>query len=226
MPTFGGIVVPTGQEASGRRTLLDIVDELARPFNAADTTIRALAADSFRAAVRTMNRKGNWPWELQDESLTQTANSPYTTVTGAIKKPLAMYYLDDSNLPWERIAYIEYENLVEKYDLSLPGRPNRYSVPNMFETGQIRWHPIPQEAESCQLTYYRVTPAPRTESETVEIPDYATEAYSAYAMLELSKRLPAAQARYPIALAISEARQAFRELAAHVNAPGDRVQYG
>jgi len=137
-----------------------------------------------------------------------------------------MYYLDDSNLPWERIAYIEYENLVEKYDLSLPGRPNRYSVPNMFETGQIRWHPIPPSAEDCQLTYYRVTPAPRTESETVEIPDYATEAYSAYAMLELSKRLPAAQARYPIALAISEARQAFRELAAHVNAPGDRVQYG
>ena len=226
MPTIGGIVVATGQEASGRRTLLDIVDELARPFNASDTTIRALAADSFRAAVRTMNRKGNWPWELQDESLTQTINSPYTTVTGAIKKPLAMYYLDSSNLPWERICYIEYENLVNTYDLSIAGRPSRYSVPNMFETGQIRWHPIPQEAESCQLTYYRVTPAPRTESETVEIPDHAIETYTAFAWFELAKRLPAAQARYPLTVAKADAMLAFRELSAHVNMPGDRVQYG
>ena len=100
MPTFGGIVVPTGQESSGRRTLLDIVDELARPFNAADTTIRALAGDAFRAAVRTMNRKGNWPWELQDEPLTQTINNAHTTLTSSVKKPLAMYYLDSNSQPW------------------------------------------------------------------------------------------------------------------------------
>ena len=31
MPTFGGIVVPTGGAASdGRRTLLDIIDELTK----------------------------------------------------------------------------------------------------------------------------------------------------------------------------------------------------
>ena len=101
-----------------------------------------------------------------------------------------------------------------------------YSVVNLFETGQIRWYPIPVAAENCRLTHYRITPAPRIESEAVEIPDYAIEAYSAYAMLELSKRLPAAQARYPLTIAIAEARQAFRELAAHVNAPGDRMQYG
>jgi len=226
MPTFGGIVVPTGQESSGRRTLLDIVDELARPFNAADTTIRALAGDAFRAAVRTMNRKGNWPWELQDEPLTQTINNAHTTLTSSVKKPLAMYYLDSNSQPWERIAYEEYETLVEKYDLSTSGRPTMYSVVNLFETGQIRWYPIPVAAENCRLTHYRITPAPRIESEAVEIPDYAIEAYSAYAMLELSKRLPAAQARYPLTIAIAEARQAFRELAAHVNAPGDRMQYG
>jgi len=75
MPTFGGIVVPTGAEASGRRTLLDVVDELARPVDASDTTIRALAADAFRAAVRTMNRKGCWPWEYQEEDVAITSGA-------------------------------------------------------------------------------------------------------------------------------------------------------
>jgi hypothetical protein len=202
-----------------------VVDELSRPIDASDSTVRAIAADAFRAAVRTMNRKGNWPWELQDESMTQTVNSPYTTVTGAIKKPLAMYFTDSSNLPDERIAYIEYEHLVEAYDLSLTGRPCKYSVPNMFETGQIRWYPIPQTAETCQLTYYRVTPAPQADSETIEVPDYAIEVYMAFAWYEFSKRLPAAQTRFPLNVAKADALLAFRELAAHVNQPGDRIQY-
>mgnify|MGYP001585148528 CR=1 FL=1 len=226
MPTISGFVVSTGQEASGRRTLLDIVDELARPFDASDSTMRALAGDAFRAAVRTMNRKGSWPWEIQDESLTQTINSAYTTVTGAIKKPLAMYYLDDDSLPWERIGYKEYESLVETYDLSIAGRPTIYSIPNLFETGQIRWYPIPSAAENCRFTYYRVTPAPRVEAEPVEIPDFAIETYMAFAWYELAKRLPAAQTRLPLTIAKGDAMVAFRELAAHVNAPGDRVQYG
>lgn len=226
MPTIGGIVVSTGQEAGGRRTLLDIMDELSRPFDASDSTIRALAGDAFRAAVRTMNRKGNWPWELQDEDITQTANSPYSTVTGAIKKPLAMYYLDGSSLPYERIGYQEYEYLVETYDLSIAGRPTRYSIPNMFETGRIRWYPIADSALNCRFTYYRVTPAPRDEQEPVEVPDYAIETYMAFAWFELAKRLPAAQARFPLTIAKADAMLAFKELCAHVNAPGDRVQYG
>src|SRR3990167_11554128 len=94
MPTVGGVVVATTAEASGRRTLLDIVDELARPINAADSTVRALAADAFRAAVRTMNRKGLWPWEVLQEDVTITATQAFSTVTSAIKKPLAMHYLD------------------------------------------------------------------------------------------------------------------------------------
>ena len=226
MPTIGGIVVPTGGESDDRRTLLDIVDELSRPFDASDTTIRALAGDAFRAAVRTMNRKGNWPWELQDEPLTQTINNAHTTLTSSVKKPLAMYYLDGNSQPWERIAYIEYETLVEKYDLSTSGRPTMYSVTNLFETGQIRWHPIPVAAENCRLTHYRITPAPRVESEAVEIPDFATECYMSFAFYELAKRLPAAQARFPLTIAKADALQAFMELAAHVNAPGDRMQYG
>ena len=226
MPTIGGIVVSTGTEASGRRTLLDIVDDLSRPVNASDTTVRALAGDAFRAAVRIMNRKGNWPWELQDEDITQTIASPYTTIAGAIKKPLAMYYLDSSSLPYQRIWYEEYERLVEEYDLAYSSKPTVYSVPNMFETGQIRWHPIPVAAENCRFTYYRVTPAPRTESESVEIPDFAIEAYMAYAWLELCKRLPAMRAILPITVAQDEAKQAFKEISAHVNMPGDRIQYG
>jgi hypothetical protein len=223
MPTVGGIVVSTGSESSGRRTLGDVVDELARPIDASDTTVRAIAADAFRAAVRTMNRKGNWPWELQDESMTMSVNGPHTTVTGAIKKPLAMYFTDSSNLPDERIGYIEYEKLVETYDMSLAGRPCLYSVPNTFETGQIRWYPIPQEAETCQLTYYRVTPAPQVETETIEVPDHAIEVYTAFAWFEFAKRLPAAATRYPLNVAKADAMLAFKEIVAHVNQIGDRV---
>src|SRR3989304_8607150 len=93
MPTISGIIIATGTESSGRRTLLDIVDELARPINAADSTVRALAADAFRAAVRTMNRKGLWPWEVLQEDITITSGSRFSTVISAIKKPLAMHYL-------------------------------------------------------------------------------------------------------------------------------------
>ena len=226
MPTIGGIVVATGIEASGRRTLLDIVDDLSRPVNASDTTVRAMAGDAFRAAVRIMNRKGNWPWELQDEDITQTIDSAYTTVAGAIKKPLAMYYLDSDSLPYQRICYEEYERLLETYDLAYSSKPTVYAIGNFFETGQIRWHPIPVAAENCRFTYYRATPAPRNESEPVEIPDFATEAYMAYAWLELCKRLPAMRSILPITVAQEEAKQAFREISAHVNIPGDRIQYG
>lgn len=226
MPTFGGMVVATGVEADGRRTLLDVVDELARPIDASDPAVRSLAGDAFRAAVRTMNRKGCWPWELQNETLVQTINSPNTTVQGAIKKPLAMYYINSSNLPTERIGYIEYETFVETYDLSLSGRPCLYTIGNLFETGQIRWVYIPTSAESCQFTFYRVTPAPRVESEAVEVPDYAIEVYTTLARWNLSKILPAAQARYSLADGRRDSADAFRELSAHVNAPGDRMQYG
>ena len=72
MPTVGGIVVPTGgAPATGRRTLLDIMTEIARPVDASDSTVLALAADAFRAAVRRMNRKGSWPWEYQTEDITR-----------------------------------------------------------------------------------------------------------------------------------------------------------
>lgn len=226
MPTVGGIVVSTGAAADGRRTLLDIIDDLARPIDVSDSTIRALAGDAFRAAVRTMNRKGSWPWEIRDEPLTQTVNSPYTTVTGSIKKPLAMYYLDGNSRPYERIGYIEYENLIEKYDLAFSSRPSAYSIPNVFETGQIRWYGIPVAAESCMFTYYRATPPPRAESETVEIPDLGIEAYMAIAWYEFAKRVPAAQARISLAVAKADSDQAFREISAHINSPGDRVQYG
>lgn len=227
MPTFGGIVVATGgSEGDDRRTLLDVVDELARPINASDETVRALAGDAFRQAVRAYNRKGLWPWEIQDEDLTQTVGSPNTTVSGYVKKPLAMYYLDSSNLPFERIRYQEYESLVNEYDIAYSSRPYVYSIGNLFETGQIRWSSLPVSAEACRFTYYRATPAPRTEAEAVEVPEYAIGAYMAEAQFQLALRLPAMQARFPLTIAKAEALQAFKELSAHVNAPGDRAQYG
>src|SRR3990172_5696646 len=118
MPTIGGIVVSTGVEASGRRTLLDIIDELARPVDASDSTIRALAADAFRAAVRIMNRRGLWPWEIMDEDIIITANERFSTVSGAIKKPLAMHYTDGAGgTSDQRIDYSPYDVFIERYTL-------------------------------------------------------------------------------------------------------------
>ena len=225
MPTFGGIVVATGTEAGGRRTLLDIIDELARPIDASDTTIRALAADAFRSAVRTMNRKGCWPWEYQEEDVAITANERFSTVASAIKKPLSMHLLDAAGgTEDQRISYIPYDVFREEYTLDIDSDPLRYTIPNLFETGQIRWFPRPSANDNARFGFYRVTPIPRAEQEPVEIPDYVTEAYMAFAWYEFLKRLPTQQQPFPISFAMSEARLAFRELSAHVNDPGDRVR--
>lgn len=223
MPTIAGIIVATGTESSGRRTLLDVIDDLARPINASDTTVRALCADAFRSAVRTMNRKGMWPWELQEENITITANNAYSTLTGAVKKPLAMHLLDQSGgTPYQPIDYMSYDRFIEQFSLNVSGQPSIYTIPNLFETGQVRWHPKPSTTLYAQFAYYRMTPAPRTESEAVEIPDYAIEAYMSFARYELAKRLPASQVRMPLGEARLDAKLAFRELSAHIASPGDR----
>jgi len=223
MPTFGGIVVATGTQSAGRRTLLDIVDELARPVNVADTTIRALAGDAFRASVRWMNTKGNWPWEVQDEDVAITTNERFSTVSSAIKKPLAMHYLNAAGGTRDRkIWYMEYDHFIEKYNLDISTDPHTYTIPNLFETGQIRWFPIPSSNNNARFTFYRVTPAPRNEQEAVEIPDHALEAYMNRAWYEFMKRLPSAQRPIAVSVALLDARQAFREISAHVNRPGDR----
>jgi len=223
MPTVSGIVIATGTESAGRRTLRDIIDELSRPYDASDSTIRALASDAFRAAVRTMNRKGMWPWEVLDEDITITANTDKYTVSGPVKKPLALHYLSASGgVRDEHITYVPYDRFLEEYDLNITGQATIYTIPNLFEAGQLRLWPIPNGNDNARFSYYRVTPAPRSEDETVEIPDHALETYMSFAWYELSKRLPVAQARYPLNLALADARLAFRELSSHVVAPGDR----
>jgi len=224
MPTFGGIVVPTGGAAAdGRRTLSDIVNELARPINASDTTVRALAADAFRSAVRTMNRKGCWPWEAQEEDVAITANVSFSTVSSAVKKPLAMHLLSGvAGVRDLKLTYISYDRFMELYDQNLTSQPTVYTLPNLFETGQIQWFPIPSSNDNARLSYYRVTPAPRVESEAVEIPDYVIETYMACAWYEFLKRLPSTQQPFPITVALSEWRMAFREISSHVTSPGDR----
>ena len=223
MATFGGIVVPTGGQATGRRTLLDIIDELARPVNAADTTIRALAGDAFRAAVRVMNRKGLWPWELQDEEVAITVNQKFSTLTGVVKKPLAMHELTASGGTRKRkIGYISYDRYLEKFNMDFSGQVHSYTIPNLFETGQVRWIPTPSSTLTAMFTYYRVTPPPRNESESVEIPDWAIEAYMSRAWYEFLKRRPSEQRTFPISTAFAEWRLAFREISAHVVMPGDR----
>ncbi len=224
MPTVSGIVVATGgSPATGRRSFLDVINEIARPVDASDTTIRALAADAFRAAVRTMNRKGLWPWEVLDEDISMTANQPFSSISSAVKKPLAMHYLTAAGgTRDQRIGYLPYDEFIETFNHNLTGTSFRYTFPNLFETGQIRWGPIPRDDDNLRLTYYRVTPAPRSEQETVEIPDHAIEPYMAYAWYEFLKRLPTEQRPFDIGTAQIEARLAFREISTHVNTPGDR----
>ena len=230
MPTLGGIVVSTGTEASGRRIFSDMIDELARPINAADSTVRAYAADSIRSAFRTMNRKGNWPWEIQDEDVAITADERFSTVNGAVKKPLRMHTLNAAGGTRDRpIQYISYDRFLEKYSMDFGSEPYEYTIPNLFETGQIRWHPIPTSDDNARFSYYKVTPAPRNEQEAVEVPDFAIESYMSIAWLEFLKRLPSKQRPFPITIAIGQARDAFREMSAHVNSPGDRsrrISYG
>ena len=224
MPTFGGIVVPTGGAASdGRRTLLDVITELAQPINPSDDRVKALAADAFRSAVRTMNRKGCWPWEAQEEDLAITANNSFSTVASAVKKPLAMHLLSAAGgVRDQKISYMSYDRFMEVYDQNITSQPTVYTLPNLFETGQVQWWPIPSANDNARFTFYRVTPAPRVESEAVEIPDYAIEAYMACAWYEFLKRLPSAQQPFPIAIALAEWRTTFREISAHVTSPGDR----
>ena len=223
MPTVSGIVVSTGIQSAGRRTLLDIVDELARPINAGDSKIRALAADAFRASVRWMNIKGDWPWEYQEEDVAITATERFSTVSSAIKKPLAMHYLDAAGgTRDQKIGYMSYDRFVEKYNLDISSEPHTYTIPNLFETGQIRWHPIPSSDDNTRFTFYRVTPAPRNESATVEIPDHALENYMSRAWYEFMKRLPSQRRPVSLLIARDDAKQAFREISAHVNRPGDR----
>lgn len=227
MPTFSGIVVPTGAEATGRRTLLEVIDELARPVDASDPTIRALAADAFRAAVRTMNRRGCWPWEHMDEDVAITANVAFSTVTSAIKKPLSMHFTTASGgTADQKIEYETYDVFMERGNHNVAGQPYAYTIPNLFETGQIRWFPIPSANDTARFAFYRVTPAPRAEQEVIEAPDHVIETYMAFAWYEFVKRCPMAKSIISIEGAQRDARQAFKELSAHVAAPGDRSRAG
>ena len=67
-----------------------------------------------------------------------------------------------------------------------------------------------------------MTPAPRSDTETVEVPDYALEMYMAFAWAEFFKRLPSQQRPYDIAVAMQDARQAFKAMSHHVASAGDR----
>lgn len=226
MATIGGIVVATGgAPTTGRRTLLEVIDELARPINGADPTIRGLARDAFRTTVNRMNQKGCWPWEVQEEDVSITANVFFSTVSGSIKKPLAMHKLSGSaGTRDQRIQYISYDRAMEMNDFNFAADVWGYTIPNLYETGQIRWLPKPNVNDNARFTYYRVTPAPRNETEVIEIPDYVIDAYTAMAWYEFLKRLPSQQRNADLSLARADSRQAFREISAHVNSPGDRVR--
>lgn len=224
MPTPSGIVVATGGEAvSGRRTLLDIMDELSTPINKDDDKVRRLAADAFRAAVRTMNQKGCWPWELQKQEVALVSSGRFSTISGNVKKPLSMHYLTaPGGLESQRIGLMTHDRFVEKYNIDLYGQPYIYTYENLFETSQIMWFPVPSAAYTARFHFYRVTPAPRVEQEPVEIPDHAIETYMKVAWYEFLKRLPTQQQPFPMAVAMADMRQSFKELSAHVAAPGDR----
>ena len=221
----GGLIVATSSEANDRVSFGEVIDELARPINADDEDILALAADSFRAAIRTMDRKGLWPWEIQDENITITANEKFVAVSGRIKQPLSLFYTSGAGGRERiRIAYKSYDRFLSENFLDIAGLADTYTIPNLFETGQIRLHPVPTANDTARFSYYRSTPTPRVRDESLEIPAYAMEVYMAYAWFEFVKRTPAAQQRFPLAVAKGDAQLAFREISAHVASSGDRVR--
>lgn len=226
MPTFGGIVVSTGGSGSeDRRRLIDVVDELSRPVNAGSQTVRSIAADAFRSAVRKIGLKGNWPWEWQEEDVAIVANQVYSTISARVKKPLAMHLLDEAGgVRDQRIAFIEFDAFMEKYTLDVASEPHSYTIPNHFETRQVRWFPTPSSNDNARFTYYRVTPTPTAMQESIEIPEGPMEAYMSLAWLEFLKRIPSEQRPFPITIALSEWRATFRTLSAYVNRPGDATR--
>lgn len=223
MATVSGIVVQTGQQTGERRRFGEVIDDLARGIDSSDSTVRDAAADAWRAAVRSMNRKGLWPWEILDEDITLTANVTTASCNSIIKKPLAMHLLDQQNgTRYRSVQYQPYEQFIEKYSLDYSAEPTTYTIPNLFETGAIRWFPTPGSTYYSRFTYYRATPAPYDENEALEIPDYVIEVYMAFAWVEFLKRIPAAQKHFAMSTAIDERGRAFREIAHHVASPGDR----
>lgn len=224
MPTVSGVILPTGSHATGRRTLSDVVDELVFPIDD-DDKIKAFAADAFRSAVRRMNFKGCWPWELQTEDLTITNGVRTVSILGAMKKPLSMHLLTASGgTENKKLGFIAYDVYAEKYSLDYSYEPTAYTIQNFFETGQVIFWPKPDATYYARLNYYRVTPSPKLDNDTIEIPDYAIEAYMAFAWYEFLKRLPSAQRPFDIAVALGASRDAFREISAHVVRTGDRAR--
>lgn len=227
MPTIGGVVVATGGNASNRRTLREVVDELARPINASDETVRALAGDSFRAAVRRLNQKGAWPWEVQEQEITWTSGTHTYTVSGNVKLPLAMHIMTaTAGVREEHILYVPYERFVEMCNMNIPSmsRPTHYTISNFFENGNVRFWPTPSSSRVCKFTYYRNTPAPRNEDAALEIPESVTENYMAFAWEEFIKRLPSEQRPMPLRAAMEARRDAFREMSSFAARSGDRYR--
>lgn len=224
MATVSGFVFSTSSVPSGpRRSFLSIIDELARPIDAADSTVRALAADAFREAVRRMNLRGNWPWEILEEDVSITANQKFSTVQSAIKQPLAMHLLTASGgTRDEKLSYVSYDRFMERYSMNFTGNPQTYTIPNLFEVGRVQWHPIPGANDNARFTYYRMTPLPKLESDNVEIPEgHALGAYMAIAWYEFFKRIPAAQRPFPITIAKSDANEAYRAVSTMASTSGD-----
>jgi len=223
--TLGPIVSATSGAAADRRTFGELVDELARPYDADDTTIRALAADAIRAAIRKFNAMGCWDWEIQSVEITTSANVSSYALPQAYKRPLSCHLLAASGgLRKDRISYILYNVFVEYSSLNTTGTASAYTLKNQFETGQITFYPQPTSTAYYQLDYYRETPRPRNDSEAIEIPEYALEAYMAEAWYEFAKRMPAERRGADLSLLRADASMARARITSFVSTDFDMVR--
>lgn len=225
MAGLAGIVAPTSSYAADRRVFGTLVDEIARPIDADDSTVRALAMDAIRAAIRKFNAMGGWPWEIQTVEITQASGQATYTLPTPFKKEISLHRLDATGgNPDDRLLYVPYQTFITAYDLSRSGTPIFYSAANVFETGQLSLYPIPQAADFLQLDYYRETPRPTSESTPMEIPEYALEAYMAEAWYEFLKRLPSERRLFDLGTARADAFQMMGRIKAFVNTPGDSAR--
>ena len=222
MPGLSGIIAPSTVMAADRRTFGDLVDEIARPIDADDSTVRALAMDALRAAIRKFNALGGWPWERQNVELTITANQADYTLPQRFKKEMSLHRVNDTGgRRDEKLQYVSYEIFVGAYDLEADGTPWLYTLHNVFETGQLTLFPRPSQNDFMRLDYYRETPRPTSESTPMEIPEYALEAYVAEAWYEFLKRLPSERRLFDLGTARQDAYLMAARIKAFVNSPGD-----
>ena len=222
MPGVGLLVVNTGQQATDRRSFLELKSEIARTYNPDDETTLAIAGEAVNSAIRAFGRY-NWPWEVMHHVFSIASGTETYSLPQAMKAPIACHLLDSNSRLNKRLGYVPYTTYLTEYTLTDSGDPLLYTFQNLHETGQVFLWPRPASSETAQLVYYRRTPILRSDDAPLDVPLEAEEAILQWAFYEFYKRIGGEFGAARMNVALSEARLARAELVAFVSERGDPV---